>query len=297
MTNLRSFISTLILIFSLVVGPFLLSTEAVAQNEVLSQAAISQFTANLERARNIQAEIGDRVLCIEARDKELISQRAKLEIGIGEIRLKEQTLASKLAVQDDLYKSYSAIYDSEMNTHNKLEEELRVYQNQKWSQEEAVRICKNEWYTINAFCDLAMEITKLVGLIESVEGKIASTTQRLNSARDAKNEAQQRLNESEKELVLVKQQLEQSNVSVRQMENEISTLKITLSNLRSENQNDNILFDNFENALKEAKSVDTADARARTARKVILISEKVDNALKEANSILPPGWRQSCSAR
>lgn len=304
----KSFVLIPMLIVQLFVGSFLLSAEALAQNEVLSQAAISEYTEKLVHARNIQAEIADRLTCLEKNDAELTSQNKGLEIELGNLRRREQDSATELAIQQSKQKDFKAIYESEWANYVNLQGEVAHYQAKKWAQEEAVRQCKRQlsssgwfdWLTDPA-CDLSNSIAHLVGAIETVDGKIAASERKLQIARDGMNDAQQRLDESQKALVQAQQQAEQFEALARRTENEIHTLKATLSGLRIEVQNYRNQLDDFENVLKEAASVDTADALARTARKVIRISDDVDKAVARvadpANSVLPEGWKQSCSLR
>lgn len=301
MTCFRSFLSILTLTVLLFVGPLLLTVEAVAQDEVLSQATISEYTAKLTHARNIEVEVAHRVECIEARDAELASRRIALEKALGDLLRHKLDLDSEIAKQQEKQKGFSVTYESELANSARLQWELVNLQAQQQAQDADLRDCRSKWYTLPGMCQLSNWLLHTVGAIESVEGKIASSQRGLQIAKAGLNSVGLWLEQSQNELSLAQSQLVEVKTLIDQTEDDIQKLKTTLSDLRTEDQSYRKLLDDFANALKEAKSVDTADARARTARKIIRISDDVDAAVARvidpANSVLPEGWRQNCSPR
>lgn len=301
MTCFRSFISILTLTVLFFVGPLLLTAEAAAQDEVLSQATISEYTAKLTHARNIEVEVANRVECIEAHDAELASRRNALEQALGDLLRHKLDLDSEIAKQQEKQKGFSASYQSELANSARLQRELDNLQAKKQAQDAELRDCRSKWYTLPGMCQLSNWLLHTVGAIESVEGKIASSQRGLQIAEDGLNSVGLWLDQSQNELSFAQSQLVEVKTSIDQTEDDIQKLKTTLSDLRAKDQSYRKLLDDFANALKEAKSVDTADARARTARKIIRISDDVDAAVARvvdpANSVLPEGWRQNCSPR
>ncbi len=285
-------------------GMFTHSSQANdAQNATLNQALITEYTVKLENARNIQAGIVTRVACIEARDAELTSRSQELEVELGGLRRREQALASELATRQVERDQFSKVYDSEKIKYNQLAKTLASYKAEKKRHDDWVRQCKHDTWIFSFTCDIATVLGRLVGQIRSVEGEIATLKRQLEISQGALTAAEQRHNESASALALAQSQSVEVEASISQTENEIKQLKAVLSELRTNVQSNRTLLDDFEAALAEANTVDTADSRARTARKVARNSADVDQLVirsselvERANSVLPAGG-QNCASR
>ena len=222
MPRFKSLLSLLTLITPLLTGTVLVPVESMAQDEALSPAVISQYSAKLADARNLQADIRTRVACLDARDAELSARRDKFETALGDLRRREEPLIAELNRQQEQQAQFRTLYDTERDNYDRQYNELVHYQQQKYAQEEAVRRCKRDlssggvfdWLT-DTSCDLANSIAHLVGAIQSVEGRIDAAEKRLRAAQEGVRSAEQKLDESRNALIATQEQSVQVRDSIR----------------------------------------------------------------------------------
>jgi len=65
---------------------------ALSQTQGLDPATISAFYSKLEIAQRTLADLNQRVICLNQRDAQLVSQRADQERLLGQLRSQEQQL-------------------------------------------------------------------------------------------------------------------------------------------------------------------------------------------------------------
>jgi hypothetical protein len=302
MTFPKSFVTVFLFIFSLFVEPLILSADVFAQNEVLSQEAISAYTMKLNNARKFEDEITNRVNCIESLDKQLSEQRNILEKDLGEKLILKQKYDSELTTNNELFRQINLRFEQEKNEYDNSVIQLKHISWMIEAQNKELNQCRIQLGLLSFVCDLANSLSSLLGQQNSLEGQSVELKRRYE---DSGNRMQQ----IDKELQYIgynqeraKTDYDNLNKLVLQIEEEIRQLKATLADLRSNLQNNRTLFDEFENALQEANDVDTTDARARTARNVHRISDMVDSTITRSKDIsnrldssLPERWRLKCS--
>jgi len=234
----------------------------------------------------------------------LVSQRADQERLLGQLRSQEQQLDQASRAQQSAYDGYMRNFQEERRNLDGLRRQLRELETRKRAQEQALQECKAQWYIPNFACDASYSLLQLVGEIRSYDGDIAAAAKREQIARDSANFALGKLQQSRREIDSTRVRANAVAAEISRTEHEIGALKTGLSDLRAEVQPYQIVIDEFANALTEAKDVNLADARARTARKLSSIAANVDAAMarstaaiQHANSVLPAGWMEACIAR
>ncbi len=305
MSNLHALFRISALIAAVTLG--MVSTRALSgpSNEALTPAAIAEYDLKLANVQTIQADLSIRVTCLNKREQTLISQRDVAQLQLGDLRSREHVLNSNLVSQQAAHDAYKRAYETESEALNNLHHKLGSLQSRKWAQEEAVRRCKADAWIFGFFCDGAYEIGVGLGLdgFEHLESSISAAQSKVNASYDAVNTAQQALERSRSELAATQTEASALIATIHNTEQEIVALAAALSALRNEARDFARLRDEFQNALNEARRIDTSDGRARTARAVQYISAKVDDALvrlapvaAQAEAALPSGWMNSCLA-
>jgi chromosome segregation ATPase len=277
---------------------------ALAQTETLDPAKISEFQSKLESGKRTQADLNQRVICLNQRDAQLVSQRAAQETLLGQLRSQEQQLDKTSRTQQSAYDGYVSNFQKEQSDLNGLRTRLRQLESRKRAQELELQDCKARWYVPNFACDASNSLLHLVGEFRSYEGAIAAAAKREQIARESANLAYRKLEQSKREVDSTRGRVNALAAEISRTEREIGALKTALSDLRAEVQPYQIVIDEFANALTEAKDINLADARARTARKLATIAANLDAAMARstaaighANSVLPAGSMGACIAR
>ena len=296
-----------VFVYSIALGISLFASDmafqpgALAQTGSLDPAKISEFQAKLESAQSTQADINRRVMCMDQRDAQLVSQRDNLDGRIGSLRDNEKTLAPKVKALEDAYRGYMGNYETERRIVDGFRRQREAVEARKRGQEQALRECKAKWYTINASCDAAYSLLEVAGEIKNYDGDIAAAARREQIAHDSANFALGNLEQSKRDFDLTRKQADALAAEINQTEHEMGATKIALSGLRKEVQPNKNLIDQFANALTEAKDVNLADARARTLRALAEIAAKIDAAMvdsaaavRRADENLGAEWMKSC---
>jgi chromosome segregation ATPase len=273
-----------------------------AQTEGLDPAKISEFQSKLEIARHSQADLNQRVTCLNQRDAQLVAQRNNLEERIGALRREENKLAPEVNRLEAAYHGYMHEFEKERRDLDGFRRHLQELEARKRGQEQALQECKSKWYTINASCDLAYNLLEVAGEIKNYDGDIAAAARRERIAHDSAVLAHENLQKTKRDFDSTKVQANALDTEIHRTEHEMGATKAELSGLRQEASPYQGLIDNFANALTEAKDVNLADARrARTLRTLGDISASIDNAVvrstaatRHADETLGPEWMKSC---
>lgn len=288
----RSLSSMLLLVVPLFTGLLLLPVESLAQDEVSSQAATSEYTAKLAKARALQAKLTNRVACLATRDTEFISQSNQLELDIAKLRDREKLLVTQLNMHQEQQNGRKAVYDSERRKYEACYEEYRRLE-ARWRTEQ------KKWNFIASY----MHVSFLFNVIEA-EIKAAEASLRCIDALGIAVAAERELEKSNSAFKITQDESKRVRESIQQPEKEIAQLKTKISNLRTELQAHKSLLDDLAYALAEAQSVDTVEVRPLTARKTDRISALIDAAIvkshttvNRADSLLPQNREQNCLAK
>jgi chromosome segregation ATPase len=303
MSRALAFVYSTALAFSLFASDIALQPGALAQTAGLDPAKISEFQSKLEIAQRTQADLNRRVMCLNQRDAQLVSQRNNLEERIGRLRTEENKLAPEVNRLEAAYNDYIREYEKERSELDGFRRHLRELEARKRGQEQALQECKSKWYTINASCDLAYNILEATGDIKNYDGAIAAAARREQIARDSANFAGEKLQQSKRDFDSTRDQANAVAAEINRTEHEMGAIKTALSGLRAEVQPSKILIDEFADALTEAKDLNLADARARVLRTLTDIGAKIDSAVVRstaaiggADATVGVEWMKSCRA-
>lgn len=292
----------IILAVALFLGTDCFPATAFAQGGGLSPATVADYGLKLTQAQKLQADIASQVACLNTRDRALETDRDVNQERLGDLRAQERKLSSDVATQQAAYQGYQNQLRTEENKLGGLQRELGELSARKYLQEEAVRQCKDGW-SPNFLCDAANTLAHFFGEFVDVENAIATSERRVSSARGGVRDLEQRLDQSRRDLAATEAQITATSDSIRRTEQDIQILQTALAALRVDVQGRRRLFEDFQGALNEAKTVDTADGRARTARRVGDIAANIDlviaqsaDVMARANSNLPADWKKACAA-
>jgi chromosome segregation ATPase len=254
--------------------------------EALTPAAITEFELKLGAARAAQAVVTGRIACFERQDRDLVLERDADQRRLGELVSHKRDLESLLVQQRSEYEGFSREYNEGRRQVQTIQNELEKLRAYKAAKEEALRICKRQWGFMGFMCDLSMEIAQATGMIQKNDHQIAVAQSRVVAAEAGMRQAEARLRQSEAALARSQEDAARTQEEIRVAEASISRLQATLSTLRPEFHNNKLLLDDFASALDEAKSVDTADGRARTARMVRTLAVRVDQSTRQSDALV-----------
>lgn len=252
----------------------------------LTPAAIAQFEQKLERARADQADIAARVKCFEGQKRQMIQQRDADQLRLGQLVGHRKALEPTLVTQEAEYKAFAVARDAEQARLVRLQNDLSDLERRKSSQERALANCKAEWWTINAVCDLAYGLAHLTGRFVDNQQQITETRRNLDIAARAAETSEGRYRQSKTAYDANEADATATSTQIRAAETSIGRLQAALSTLETNSHDSKQLLNEFDDALDEAKQVDTADGRARTARLVRDLAVRVDEASQRSASLL-----------
>lgn len=264
-----------------------LGLPAVAQDRSpLTPEAIAAFEQKLEGARAAQSDIATRVTCFAGQKTLMIQQRDADQLRLGQLITHQNELGPLLVRQEAEYKGFEAARDAEQGRMDGLRAELADLERRKRSQERALENCKAEWWTINAVCDLAYGLAHLTGRFTDTGKKIGETQGRLDSAAQHAREAEGRYRASKADYDTSVADAATTKSQITAAETSIGRLQAALTALETNRHDSKELLDEFDNALEDAREVDTADGQARTARLVRGLAVRVDEAVQRSAGLL-----------
>jgi chromosome segregation ATPase len=301
MSKASAFVYSVALGISLFASNMVFQPGALAQTEGLDPAKISEFQSKLELAQHTQADLSQRVTCLNQRDAELVSQREKLEERIGTLRREEKRLGPEVNRLEAAYHGYMHEFEKEQRELDGFRRHLQELQARKRAQELELQKCKAEPLIPNFMCDATYGAFEWFGVYKNYEGDIAAAARREQIARDSANFALEKLQRTKGEFDSTREQASALDAEIRRAEHEMGVTRAALSGLREEASPYQSLIDKFVNELTEAKDVNLADARARTLRTLNDIAANIDAAVvhstaavRHADETLGAGWMKSC---
>jgi hypothetical protein len=272
---------------ALLVGSGLAGSPTGARGEeALTPTAIAAFEQKLGAARAAQAVVAGRVACFEQQDRDMVLERDADQRRLGELVTRKRDLESLIVQQRSEYEGFSREYNEGRHQVETLQFELDRHRAYKAAKEDALRICKRQWGFLGFMCDLSMEIAQATGMIEKNDHQIAVAQGRVAAADAGMRQAEARRRQSEAALVKSQDDVAGTQEEIRVAEASIGRLQATLSTLRPEVHNNKVLLDDFAGALDEAKTVDTSDGRARTARMVRTLALRVEQSTRHSEALV-----------
>ncbi len=273
--------------FGLLAGAGLAGPPAGAQDRApLTPSAIAEFEQKLEGARAAQADIAARVACFARQKGLMIQQRDADQLRLGQLVQHRKALEPLLVRQEAEYRGFEATRNGEQARMDQLRGELGELERRKRSQERALANCKAEPWTINFVCDLAYGLAHLSGRFVDNQQKITDTQRRLDTAARNADAAEGRYRASKTDYDTTVADAGATTTQIKAAETSIGRLQAALSALETNAHDSKVLLDEFDNALDEARQVDTADGRARTARTVRGLAVRVDEATQRSGGLL-----------
>lgn len=264
-----------------------LCVPAAAQDrEPLTPAAIAAFEQQLTGARATQADIAARVTCFDGQRTSLIQQRDKDQLRLGELIRHKKDLEPVLVAQEAEYRGFEKARDAEQAELSRLNDVLVHLRYRKEIQERALADCKASPWTINALCDLAYGLAHLTGHFVDNERQIAEAQRRFDSVAGEARAAEERYRASRTAHDGYEADAITTGVQIGAAETAIGGWKAALSTLETNTHDSKLLLDEFDGALDEARRVDTADGKARTARAVRGLAVRVDEARRRSGALL-----------
>jgi len=266
---------------------FALFTGVHAQDrEPLTPAAIAAFEQQLTNARATHDDIATRVTCFGQQKTSLIQQRDKDQLRLGALMKHQGELEPLLVRQTAEYKGFEATRDAEQARLIQLNNELEHLRQRKAGQERALADCKASPWTINALCDLAYSLAHLTGHFVDNGQQLTDTQRRLDIAIEATRGAEQRYRDSKAAYDANTIDASATTTQIRSAEVSIARWQAALTTLETNAHDSKLLLDEFDDALDEARRVDTADGKARTARAVRGLAVRVDEATRRSGALL-----------
>ncbi len=271
----------------LLAGLGVVGAPAGAQDRTpLTPTAIAEFEQKLAGARAAQAEIAARVTCFTQQKGRLIQQRDADQLRLGQLVQHRKELEPGLIRQEAEYRGFETTRNAEQARMDQLRSELADLERRKRSQERALAYCKAEPWTLNFVCDMAYGLAHLTGRFVDNQQQITDTQRRLDTAARNASEAEGRYRASKADYDATLADAGTTTTQIKAAEASIGRLQAALSTLETNTHDSKLLLDAFDDALNEARQVDTADGRARTARTVRGLALRVDEATQRSGGLL-----------
>lgn len=261
---------------------------AAAQAQ-LTPAAIAALEDALGEARSAQAQAADRIACFERRDREMVAQRDRDQLRLGELLAEKRRLEPLRIQRKAEFEAFQAVYEGARWSAQAAENEVRRLQALRDAKERAVAECASTWGTL--LCRMGLGLGELFGQIETGDRDLAAKERALAQAEEALTAARDRHAQSEALLDQVEAEVTKTEAEIKRAEATISQLQATLAELRPKTHESRVLLDEFADALREAAALDTSDLRARNARRVQGLAERVRGASRDAGALFDQARR------
>jgi chromosome segregation ATPase len=187
---------------------------------------------------------------------------------------------------------------------SRLNRELRYLQDQHEAQEAWIRKCEEEkpWEHLwGLACRFDMDASKVLGLIHSYEGDIATAARYEKIARDSMEASKAELDASQQKLSENQQQAGEIRKAITATEASIASVSKVLADIREVIQPFRKAIDTFAITLTDAKGVDLAAAQSRTLNYLSFLSSQIDDAaassaraVSQSNQTLGENWVKAC---
>jgi predicted nucleic acid-binding Zn-ribbon protein len=270
----------------LLVGLGVASAPALAQDrEPLTPAAIAAFEQQLTGARAAQADTATRMACFDQQSLVLKQRRDQDQVRLGELVGHRNALAPELTAHEAEYRAFETTRDAEQARLNTLDQEMARLRQRRAAQENALAQCKADFWTPNFMCDLAYGMAHLMGLFVDNEQQIVETQRRLDNAIDAAEAAERRYRESKAAFDANEIDAAATTAQINAAETSLKNLLAALTALETNSHDSKLLLDAFDDALNEARRVDTADGQARTARAVRGLAVRIDEVTGRSGAL------------
>ena len=256
-----------------------------AADEALTAEQIADFESKLAQAREAQTDATKRLGCLDQQDQQLVIKRDQDQLRLGELVRRKNEVEATLIRQRAEYDSYKAEFDQANQRFGEARSRLHQLQQIEEAKQAALRKCSAEFGFLGFLCVPALKTAQLIGAIPETEKLVAEESRRLADAA-ARDAAASRYRESEAAFAASDVAAATANKEIKAAEASISALDKALAALRPSILDNKKLLDEFADALNEAKTVDTADGRGRTARRVRDLAKRVVTALQGANTLL-----------
>ncbi|UYO41249.1 hypothetical protein KQX62_08145 [Rhodopseudomonas palustris] len=257
-----------------------------AADEALTAEQIADFESKLAQAREAQTDATKRLGCLDQQDQQLVIKRDQDQLRLGELVRRKNEVEATLIRQRAEYDSYKAEFDQANQRFGEARNRLHQLQQIEEAKQAALRKCSAEFGFLGFLCVPALKTAELIGAIPETEKLVAEESRRLADAAAARDAAASRFRESEAAFAASDVAAATANKEIKAAEASISALDKALATLRPSILDNKKLLDEFADALNEAKTVDTADGRGRTARRVRDLAKRVVTALQGANTLL-----------
>ena len=255
----------------------------------LDQGGLQSYAARLTQARAVQGALQNCVAAIEARDAALTSQNNALERELGTYRTREDALVARVISAEALYTSSQQTYAASQRKYEDQVRKLNKVRAQRDALVGAYNKCKRDAWIFGFVCDMANEISGMRAQIDKLGGAIAATRKKLVSDRDGARAAETAYRNIATAREALRKESFEVTGNIQRIEGALVTIKKTLSEARAEFQENRVVVDEFDKALREAEAVDTEDDRRRTARKIARLSGRLDDLMTRTPAILDRG--------
>lgn len=282
------FLRTCLGVFTLIAAIMATQTSVVQADTdaELTPELIQTYSQKISLASAVQKDLQTHLQCFEDEHTRLMSRSSQLETDLGQNRALEDKLEPAVNNLTEQVNAFQKNLTTAKINYNNTYREWQRLKAEKHRQERDVQHCKDQWWTINALCDLAADFLRAIGEFETVDGKLITVKARLTLAEQALDSARYRLNDSSTKLNDVRSRITVIRQEIAAAEAEITQIKASLADMRVEEQSFKTEIDALNYAIDEANSVDTEDAKRRILRKMERLSGNLDTLITQSADIL-----------
>ena len=253
--------------------------------DALTPTAIAAFEQKLSAARAAQAGVSDRVACFEREDRRLVQERDAHQKRLGGLVGHRKQLEATLAQQRAEYQGFSQDFEETSARLQELNDQLRQAHAYRAAKEQAFQECRSRMGFMSFLCDFSQVLSEALGLIRNNEHDIEVQERRVALAASGRDAAEQRYRASQAALAASETDAAETAGQIKVAETSIVSLQQALATLRPMIHENKVVLDAFADALNEARTVDTADGRDKTARQVLALAGQVDEVSQTSDTL------------
>ncbi|WP_350326637.1 hypothetical protein [Pectobacterium aroidearum] len=274
---------------------FTTSLSLSAATQTLTPSEIEAFNAQIANAQRIDTALVAKGQCYADKDTELEANSHRLEETAGELHRQEQQLVAELTSAESEVKAFSEALDKELEQKNGLEQRMSHVKNQIRKKESELDSCKRPTGSffddiLSPFtyigCELYAEISGLNSDLRNLDNerqqldiKVRASREYLKNASDKKSQAETRLKES-------LMRTEQNRTDIATVENKISVIKASLTEIRKLKQDNATLLARFTDSIAELNGLDPASDRRFIVNRLRQESESLNVLLLKSQELL-----------
>lgn len=266
----------------------------------LTDAEIAKFRAQLVEAHQLSSTFNDTVACYVGEEARLQERNNALELRTGDLRREKDGLESEATRYNEEFRGFLEQYQEIENRRRQLRAEINANRHRLNQARQELELCKSlaggGLGGVFGFsplgdlvCDLAGEIAGLNSAIRNAQSHDEALSFRYLSVQTQANAAAANAAIAQRKAQQASTALHENETQIREVEGQLSSVKVALGNVRSARQTHNEVLSEFTFALQQYGDLYPNSDRRIVISKLRRASQRMDEAEQQAKSVLNQG--------